>query len=80
MCNHAGWKMGGSRDKYIKYESAGDQFLGRVVCGLDPLLQSFAISPPFSNMCAEELEGIESLLMSFVVSGSGIPAAMFEVL
>jgi len=53
ICNRAGWKMGGSRDKYIKYESAGDQILGRVICSLNPL---FAVSPPFFNMCGEELE------------------------
>jgi hypothetical protein len=70
ICNRAGWKMGGSRDKYVKYESAGDQFLGRVVCGLNPLVQEFALSPPFFNMCAEELEEIELLLMSLVVGSN----------
>ena len=50
ICNHAGWALGGSRDKYIKYEAAGDQFLGRTLCGLDPLSISFSVSPPFFDL------------------------------
>lgn len=80
ICNRAGWKMGGSRDKYVKYESAGDQFLGRVLCGLNPLVQEFAISPPFFNLCPEESTEVENLLMSFVVGGAVVPAVTFEVL
>mmetsp|Transcript_13416 Transcript_13416/g.25176 ORF Transcript_13416/g.25176 Transcript_13416/m.25176 type:complete len:440 (-) Transcript_13416:928-2247(-) len=80
ICNRAGWKMGGSRDKYVKYEAAGDQFLGRVLCGLNPLLQEFALSPPFFNMEAEELNEVERLLMAFVPGGTDVSAVMFEVL
>ena len=47
ICNRAGWKMGGTRDKYIKFENAGDQYLGRVVTGLDALSPAFASTPPF---------------------------------
>ena len=50
ICNRAGWALGGSRDKYIKYEAAGDQFLGRTLCGLDPLSISFSVSPPFFDL------------------------------
>ena len=34
ICNRAGWKMGGSRDKYIHSADASDQYLGRVLAGL----------------------------------------------
>jgi hypothetical protein len=45
ICNWAGWKIGGTRDKYIKYDSAGDQFLGRTLCGLNSLVKEFSTSP-----------------------------------
>ena len=38
ICNRAGWKMGGSRDKYIHSADASDQYLGRVLAGL-PILE-----------------------------------------
>ena len=44
-------QLGGSRDKYIKYEAAWDQFLSRTLCGLDPLSISFSgVSPPFFDL------------------------------
>ena len=43
--DRAGWKMGGTRDKYIKYESVGGQFLGRTLCGLNSLVKEFSTSP-----------------------------------
>ena len=33
--NRAGWTIGGTRDKYIKFENAGDRFLGRTLEGLN---------------------------------------------
>lgn len=42
----AGWKFGGVQDRYIKYEAAGDQYLGRVVSGLPITSPLFAILPP----------------------------------
>lgn len=80
ICNRAGWKLGGSRDKYIKYEAAGDQFLGRTLCGLNPLTKEFSLSPPFFNMDQRELSDVDNLLMSFVVGGSIMIAPTFEVL
>jgi hypothetical protein len=44
--NCAGWALGGLREKYIKYETAGDQFLDTTLCGLNPLSVSFSVSPP----------------------------------
>jgi hypothetical protein len=72
ICNRAEWKLGGTRDKYIKYEAAGDQFLGRTLCGLNSLTKEFSMSPPFFNMNEQELDELDRLLMSFVADGSVI--------
>ena len=79
ICNRAGWKLGGSRDKYIKYESAGDQFLGRTVCGLDSTGMEFSVSPPFFDMTAEELMLLDRFLMDVVPGGKKIGHIAFEV-
>jgi hypothetical protein len=47
LCIRAGWVMGGVKDRYLKYESAGDQFVGRCAACLDILSKHFAISPPY---------------------------------
>lgn len=80
ICNRAGWKLGGTRDKYIKYEAAGDQFLGRVLCGLNPLSKEFSLSPPFFAMNENELSGVDQTILSFVCDGSVVVAPTFEVL
>ena len=45
ICLCAGWSMGSVKERYIHYEAAGDQFVGRTVCGLNCLNSQFAISP-----------------------------------
>jgi hypothetical protein len=47
VCNRAGWTMGKVKDTYIRYEAASDQYVGRVVAGLDIHSFEFSISPPF---------------------------------
>ena len=34
ICLRAGWSMGPMKEHYLFYEKAGDQFVGRTVCGL----------------------------------------------
>jgi hypothetical protein len=80
ICNRAQWKMGGTRDKYIKFENAGDQFLGRCLTGLNSLQKEFSISPPFFNVDDEETASIDRLLRLHVVGGGQITASLFEVL
>ncbi|DAZ99858.1 TPA: LOW QUALITY PROTEIN: hypothetical protein N0F65_008601 [Lagenidium giganteum] len=41
-----GWSLGGVQVRYIRYESAGDQYLGRVVAGLPINGVAFAALPP----------------------------------
>ncbi|ETN21808.1 hypothetical protein PPTG_01900 [Phytophthora nicotianae INRA-310] len=46
VCLRVGWSLGGVQDRYIRYETAGDQFLGRVVAGLPLNRPQFASLPP----------------------------------
>jgi hypothetical protein len=80
VIGHSG-RWGGTRDKYIKFENAGDQYLGRCLTGLNSLHKEFSISPPFFNTTVEaEKAGIDRLLRTHVVGGGGISAPLFEVL
>ncbi|KAF1785227.1 hypothetical protein GQ600_11667 [Phytophthora cactorum] len=47
ICLHCGWSLGGVQDRYFRYESAGDQYLGRVVAGLPLNRSAFATLPPY---------------------------------
>lgn len=35
------------KERYLQYEKAGDQYLGRVVSGLDVNTKDFAVWPPY---------------------------------
>jgi len=52
VCIRCGWVMGGVKDRYLKYESAGDQFVGRCAACLDLLSSEFAIFPPHFDFSA----------------------------
>lgn len=48
-----GWSMGGVKDKYLKRENTGDQYIWRYESCLDQLDKTFAVSPPhfdYSNL------------------------------
>jgi len=47
ICIRANWKMPGVMNRYIKWESAGDQYVGRCVSGRKRLDKSFAESIPY---------------------------------
>ena len=80
ICNRAGWKMGGTRDKYIKFENAGDQHLGRILCGLNPLSVYFSLTPPFFDTQREEdKEKIDEFIRSRVEESAMIPDGLFVV-
>ena len=46
MCLRAGWAIGKTLESYLRTAKAGDQFCGRVVCGLPVLSHEFAMLPP----------------------------------
>ena len=43
----AGWSLRGVENRYFRHEAAGDQYLGRILAGLDPTSGEFAILPPW---------------------------------
>jgi hypothetical protein len=43
----AGWALGGVQDTYLRYEAAGDMYVGRTVSGLPFNSVHFATLPPF---------------------------------
>jgi hypothetical protein len=47
ICICANWKMPGIMNCYMRYESAGDEFVGRSVCGRARLGKRFAESCPY---------------------------------
>ncbi len=50
ICLRCGWKQPGVQDTYLVYAAAGDQFVGRTVCGLPVNAPEFAIiAPHFVN-------------------------------
>ena len=50
ICLRAGWSMGPVKDRYIHYEKAGDQFVGRCATGISSLGKEFACSPVYFDL------------------------------
>ncbi|CAN0513534.1 unnamed protein product, partial [Phaeothamnion confervicola] len=46
ICLRAGWTVGPVQDRYIRYEAAGDQYMGRTVSGLPLSSHDFCVLPP----------------------------------
>jgi hypothetical protein len=76
------WSMGPVKERYLQYEKAGDQYLGRVVSGLDVNDVSFAVSPPYFESGIEDdvSEKINTLLKAFTVGGGNLSGEVFQVL
>ncbi len=84
ICLRAMWSMGPVKERYLHYEKAGDQYVGRVVSGLNSCDASFAISPPHFDFtrCADpqvEKERIHGLLRSFLIGGDMINPRLFRI-
>jgi hypothetical protein len=47
VCIRAGWSMGKIRDIYMRYVTAGDEFVGRCLSMLPVLRVEFGASPPY---------------------------------
>jgi hypothetical protein len=47
----AGWALGGVQDTYLRYEAAGDMYVGRTVSGLPSDRPEFAMLPPHFKNC-----------------------------
>lgn len=60
ICNRAGWTMGKVKDAYIKYGSAGDQHVGRVICGVNVHSPEFSCTPPHFRVDNTGLDDLTS--------------------
>ena len=76
ICLRAGWSMGPVRERYIHYEKAGDQFVGRTVCGLNSMSTEFGISPcyfDFTGIHEEDRQStqdsIDETIKQLIVGG-----------
>lgn len=47
ICLRLGWLLEGVEKRYLRYEAAGDQYVGRILAGLNLNSGSFALLPPF---------------------------------
>ena len=47
ICLRLGWKMGGVKDKYLKRENEGNQYVGRCASCLNHLEKEFYVMPPY---------------------------------
>ncbi|DAZ99922.1 TPA: LOW QUALITY PROTEIN: hypothetical protein N0F65_011845, partial [Lagenidium giganteum] len=47
----AGWSLGGVQNTYLRYEAAGDMYVGRSVCGLPSSSEQSGILPPHFSSC-----------------------------
>lgn len=57
LCLRAGWSLGGVKDRYLFYENAGDQYVGRCASGLRTDSTEFAMSRlyfDYSQLGSEE--------------------------
>ena len=80
ICLRAMWSMGSVKERYLQFKKAGDQYLGRVVCGLDVNDVSFAVSPPYFECDGDVKAKILTLLKDFTVGGHGIGGEIFQML
>ena len=84
ICLRAMWSMGPVKERYLFYEKAGDQYLGRVVAGLNVNDVNFAISPPHFDYTGEDKpeeskKEIENMLRPFLFGGRRVCARQFRV-
>ena len=81
ICLRAMWSLGHVKERYLQYEKAGDQYLGRVVSGLDVNDVSFAVSPPFFDFEPGDgfAEIIYSLMREYMVCGDRVPASVHHI-
>jgi hypothetical protein len=80
ICLQAMWSMGSVKERYLQFGRAGDQYLGRVVYGLDVNDVSFDVTPPYFECDGDMKAKILTLLKDFTVGGHGIGGENFQML
>ena len=72
---------GGTRDKYMKFENAGDQYLGRILSGLNTLSPGFAVMPPyFDAKTRPENEMVDDFIWTRLENANNISDGLFQVI
>ena len=77
ICLRDGWTKGGIKDKYLHFEKAGDQFVGRCVSGLDVTSPKFAVSPAFFKLTNEQDKEVIKQLIDTCCDGMSPQTANF---
>ncbi|KAL7462369.1 hypothetical protein ACHAXS_002746 [Conticribra weissflogii] len=82
VCLQAMWSMGTVKERYLHYEKAGDQYLGRVVSGLNCNSYLFAASPPYFDFAGVENKGeieqiLDSLVKEYIPRGDRLKSRIF---
>ncbi len=54
VCLRAGWTLGRVKERYLKYESGGDELVGRSLTGINPQSANFSTSPVYFHLLNEE--------------------------
>ena len=62
----AGWSMGTIQDTYLRYEAAGDQYVGRVACGLPIHSAKFGVLPPEIIIDDQLLDDVSNIKLGLV--------------
>jgi len=77
IANRAGWSLG-IRSRYLRYEDAGDEFVGRTVCGLNVNDISFGVLAPRFKEGYEEI--VDEILHDCFVRYDAMPPNIQRVL
>ena len=62
VCLRAGWSVGRVKERYLKYENAGDELVGRTLTGIPPTSCKFGISPVYFDNNKTNEHDIENLV------------------
>lgn len=65
ICLRAGWSMGPVKERYLHYEKAGDEYVGRCVCGFSSLSIDFAVIPPHFELNDERQKILRDTMEAF---------------
>ena len=70
----------GTRDKYIKFENASDQYLGRILSGLNTLSPGFAVTSYFDAKTRVENEMVNVFIWTRLEKANNISDSLFQVI
>ena len=63
MCMWVGWTISGTKERYLKFENAGDCFVSRIGAGLNPTSHEFGVSPAYFEFQDEGEEQMVNLFL-----------------